>query len=100
MPTADTVGVNLSQMAQLQQTFEAKAGQVEQLIAEVSALVGSSGAPGAVHWIGRVADDFRAEWDSVYVKSLRQLVDALHDQARFIDDNRRRSNLVLNGVDA
>jgi uncharacterized protein YukE len=100
MPTSDTVGVNLSQMAELQHTFEAKAGQVDQLIAEVSALVGSAGAPGAVHWLGRVADDFRTEWDTVYVKNLRQLVEALHDQARFIDDNRRRSNLVLNGIDA
>ena len=100
MPITDTVGVNLSQMTELQQTFEAKAGQVEQLISEVSGLVGSAGAPGAVHWQGRVADDFRAEWDTVYVKNLRQLVDALHDQARYINDNRRRSNLVLNGVDA
>ena len=46
------------------------------------------------------AADFRAQWDTVYVKNLHQLVEALHDQARYVDDNRRRSNLVLNGIDA
>jgi len=100
MPFADTVGANLSQLAELQQAFETKAGQIEQLIAEISSLVGSAGAPGAVHWQGRLADEFRGEWESVYVKNLRQLVEALHGQARFVDDNRRRSNLALNGVDA
>lgn len=100
MPTTDTVGVNLSQMVELQRTFERKAADVEQLVAEVSRLVGSSGAPGAVHWQGKLADDFRVEWDTVYVKNLRQLSQALRDQSRYVDDNRRRSNLVLNGVDA
>ena len=98
--TTDTVGVNLTQMSDLQRTFEAKAGQIEQLVAEVSRLVGSAGAPGAVHWQGRLADQFRQEWDGVYVKNLRQLTEALQQQARYIDENRRRSNLVLNGVDA
>jgi uncharacterized protein YukE len=100
MPTTDTVGVNLSQMVELQRTFERKAADVEQLVTEVSRLVGSSGAPGAVHWQGKLADDFRVQWDTVYVKNLRQLSQALRDQSRYVDDNRRRSNLVLNGVDA
>ena len=100
MPTSDLVGVNLTQMVELQQTFEARAAQIDELIAAVSNLVGTAGAPGAVHWQGRLADDFRAQWDAVYVKNLRQLVDALHDQARYVNENRRRSNLVLNGVDA
>jgi hypothetical protein len=100
MPTTDTVGVNLSQMVELQRTFEAKAAEVEQLVGDVSRLVGTSGAPGAVHWEGRLADQFRNEWDSVYVKNLRQLAQALRDQSRYVDENRRRSNLVLNGVDA
>src|SRR5690606_30921336 len=78
--TTDTVGVNLAQMAELQRTFDAKAAQVEQLVAEVSRLVGSAGAPGAVHWQGRVADQFRQEWDGVYVKNLRQLTQALQQQ--------------------
>lgn len=96
----DTVGVNLAQMAELQRTFDAKASQIEQLVAEVSRLVGSAGSPGAVHWQGRVAEQFRQEWDGVYVKNLRQLTQALQQQARYIDENRRRSNLVLNGLDA
>lgn len=100
MPVTDTVGVNLEQMVELQQTFEAKAAEIDQLVADISRLVGSGGAPGAVHWQGRLADDFRAQWDSVYVKNLRELVQALHDQARYVNENRRRSNLVLNGVDA
>ena len=100
MPASDLVGVNLSQMVELQQTFESKAAQIEDLIATISNLVGTSGAPGAVHWQGKLADDFRGEWDAVYVKNLRQLVQALHDQARYVNDSRRRSNLVLNGVDA
>ncbi len=100
MSASDLVGVNLSQMVELQQTFEQRAAQIEDLIATITNLVGSTGAPGAVHWQGRLADDFRAEWDAVYVRNLRQLVDALHDQARYVNENRRRSNLVLNGVDA
>ena len=100
MASNDTVGANLSQLAELQRTFERKAAEVEQLIGEVSRLVGSSGAPGAVHWQGRLADRFRSEWDSVYVRNLRQLVEALRDQSRYVDENRRRSNLVLNGIDA
>jgi len=100
MSTTDTVGVNLGQMVELQRTFEQKATEVDQLIVDVSRLVGSAGAPGAVHWQGRLADQFRGEWDGVYVKNLRQLAQALRDQSRYVDDNRRRSNLVLNGVDA
>ena len=100
MPTTDTVGVNLGQMVELQRTFEQKAAEVEQLIGDVSRLVGTAGAPGAVHWQGRLADQFRSEWDGVYVKNLRQLGQALRDQSRYVDENRRRSNLVLNGVDA
>jgi uncharacterized protein YukE len=100
MPASDLVGVNLAQMAELQQTFEARAGQIEELIAAISNLVGSSGGPGAVYWMGKLADEFRGEWDAVYVKNLRQLVEALHAQARYVNDNRRRSNLVLNGIDA
>ena|SRR5262245_50161062 len=96
----DTVGVNLLQMAELQRTFEAKAGEVEQLISQISGLVGSGGSPGAVHWQGRVAEQFRTEWDTVFVPNLRELASTLRDQARYVDENRRRSNLVLNGVDA
>jgi len=100
MATTDTVGVNLSQMVELQRTFEQKAAEVDQLVADISRLVGTAGAPGAVHWQGRLADQFRGEWDGVYVKNLRQLTQALRDQSRYVDENRRRSNLVLNGVDA
>ena len=100
MPTSDLVGVNLSQMVELQQAFESRALQLDDLIAAISSLVGTGGAPGAVHWQGKLADDFRIEWDSVYVRNLRQLVDALHEQARYVNESRRRSNLVLNGVDA
>jgi len=100
MPATEMVGVNLSQMVELQHAFDARAQQIEELIAAITALVGSGGASGSVHWTGRVADEFRAEWDGVYVKNLRQLVDALHHQAQYVNENRRRSNLVLNGVDA
>ncbi len=98
--TTDTVGANLAQLADLQRTFETKAGQVYQLVSEISSLVGGAGSPGAVHWQGRLADQFRTEWQTVYVKSLRQLVAALHEQARYVNENRRRSNLALNGIDA
>jgi len=69
MPTTDTVGVNLTQMVELQRAFEHKAAEVEQLIGDLSRLVGSAGAPGAVHWQGRLADQFRSEWDGIYVKN-------------------------------
>ncbi len=52
-----------------------------------------------MHWQGQVADRFRHEWESVFVPNLRHLTEALHDQARYVDENRRRANLVLNGVD-
>jgi uncharacterized protein YukE len=100
MTTTGQVGANLEQMIELAQRFQVKADEVEQLITDLSRLVGSGGAMGAVYWQGRLADRFRAEWDSVYVRNLRQLADALRDQARYVDDNRRRSNLVLNGIDA
>ncbi len=100
MTLTDTVGVNLAQMVELQRSLERKAAEVEQLLAELGALVGSGGAAGAVHWQGRVADRFRQEWDGVFARHLRQLAESLHQQARFVDDNRRRSNLALNGVDA
>lgn len=98
--TTDNVGLNLSQMADLQRTFDTKAAEIEQLIAQISTLVGSAGAPGSVHWQGQLAEQFRAEWDGVFVKNLRQLVQAFQQQARYIDDSRRRTNLVLNGIDA
>lgn len=96
----DTVGMNLTQMAALQQAFEARAAEVERLVAELGGLVGTGGGPGAVHWVGRVADQFRAEWDGTYVPNLRRLSEALREQARWVGEQRRRSNLVLNGIDA
>ena len=99
---ADTnhVGANLAQLADLHRALDTKATEIDQLIADLSRLVGSNGGMGLVFWQGRLADQFRAEWDSVHVRNLRQLAQALRDQARFVDENRRRSNLVLNGVDA
>lgn len=93
------VGVNLEQMTELAQRFHAKAGEVEHLIADLSRMIGSGSAMGAVYWQGQLADRFRGEWETVYVKSLRELIEALREQARYVDENRRRSNLVLNGID-
>ena len=98
--SSSQVGVNLEQMVELSHRFQTKAGEVEALIADLSRLVGSGGAMGSVFWQGQLADRFRHEWDAVYVRGLRDLADALREQARFVDENRRRSNLVLNGVDA
>jgi hypothetical protein len=100
MAATDQVGADLTQMAELQRSFETRAGEVEHLITDLSRLVGSGGGMGAVFWQGRLADQFRSEWEAVHVRNLRLLVDALRDQARYVDDNRRRSNLVLNGIDA
>jgi hypothetical protein len=100
MADVNQVGANLAQLADLHRTLDTKAHEIEQLIADVGRLVGSGGAMGLVFWQGRLADQFRSEWDAVYVRNLRQLSQALRDQARYVDENRRRSNLVLNGVDA
>jgi uncharacterized protein YukE len=100
MTSSTQVGADLEQMVELARRFDAKAGEVDHLVADLSRLVGSGGAMGSVFWQGQLADRFRAEWESVYVKSLRELAEALRAQARYVDDNRRRSNLVLNGVDA
>lgn len=98
--SSSQVGVNLEQMTELSHRFQVKAGEVESLITDLSHLVGSGGAMGSVFWQGQLADRFRAEWETVYVKGLRELAEALREQARYVDENRRRSNLVLNGVDA
>src|SRR5262245_47397982 len=100
MTSTGHVGANLDQMVELARNFQLKADEVTQLVSDLSRLVGSGGAMGAVYWQGRLADHFRSEWEGVYVPNLRQLADALRDQARYVDDNRRRSNLVLNGIDA
>lgn len=99
MTSTTQVGANLDQLAELARRFEAKATDVEQLVADLSRLIGTGGAMGSVFWQGRLADQFRADWDGVYVRNLRDLAEALRQQARYVDDNRRRSNLVLNGVD-
>ena len=100
MSSTTQVGVNLEQMVELARRFESKASDVEHLISDLSRLVGSGGSMGSVFWQGRLADQFRSEWETVYVKNLRELAEALRQQARYVDDNRRRSNLVLNGVDS
>jgi uncharacterized protein YukE len=94
------VGADLEQMVELARRFDAKAAEVDQLVADLSRLIGSGGAMGAVYWQGQLADRFRTEWDGVYVRNLRELAEALRAQSRYVDDNRRRSNLVLNGIDA
>lgn len=98
--TSSQVGVNLEQMIELSHRFQVKAGEVDALIADLSRLVGSGGAMGSVFWQGQLADRFRGEWETVYVRSLRELAEALREQSRYVDENRRRSNLVLNGIDA
>ncbi len=100
MSSSVQVGANLDQMRQLSQRFDAKAAEVDQLVTELSNLIGSGGAMGSVFWQGHLADRFRSDWDSVYVRNLRQLSQALREQARYVDENRRRTNAVLNGVDA
>jgi uncharacterized protein YukE len=93
------IGVNLEQMSELSNRFEVKATEVDHLVTELSRLIGSGGATGTVYWQGQVADRFRSEWDSVYVRNLRELATALREQARLVNEHRRRSNLVLNGID-
>jgi uncharacterized protein YukE len=99
MTSTTQVGANLEQLAELARRFEAKAGEVDQLVADLSRLIGTGGSMGSVFWQGRLADQFRSDWDGVYVRNLRDLAEALRQQARYVDDNRRRSNLVLNGID-
>jgi uncharacterized protein YukE len=98
--SSSQVGVNLEQMTELSHRFQAKAGEVDTLAADLSRLVGTGGAMGSVFWQGQLADRFRADWETTYLRGLRDLADALREQARYVDENRRRSNLVLNGVDA
>ncbi|MDZ7732357.1 MAG: hypothetical protein U5R31_03935 [Acidimicrobiia bacterium] len=87
--------MNLTQLADLQRTFDARASEVDQLVADLSRLIGSGGGMGTVFWQGRLADQFRAEWDSVYVRSLRQLADALGRPAAL---HRRQSAAVEPGA--
>ena len=97
--SSELVSVDLGQMLELQHAFDTRADQIDELTAAISALVGTGGAPGSVHWVGRIADQFRSQWDTVYVRNLRAASDALREQSRYVSENRRRSNLVLNGVD-
>lgn len=100
MSSSVQVGANLDQMRQLSTRFDAKAGEVDQLVSELSNLIGSGGTMGSVFWQGQLADRFRSDWDALYVRNLRQLSQALREQARYVDESRRRANAVLNGVDA
>jgi hypothetical protein len=83
------------QLAELQRTLETKATQLEQLIVDLSGLVG---ADGTVPW-GALTEPFGGAWEGVHRDRLRSLVDALGDQARRVGEHRRRATVGLDDLD-
>jgi uncharacterized protein YukE len=98
MASFDTVGASISQLMALKSLFDRKAAEVETLISEITAQVGSPGAPGAVNWVGSVAEQFRGDWAGQFRPNLQKLIQALHETSPYIDRNRRNNELALNGV--
>jgi hypothetical protein len=94
------VGADISQLAALRQQLEAKAGEVEALIHEISGAVGEPGATGSVHWQGQVADQFRLEWSGTFVPGLRRLAESLREHAAYVERNRQNISQALNGAAA
>ena len=94
----DHVGATISQLAGLNQLFHRKATEVEHLIAEINAAVGSPGGRGSVHWEGQVAERFRHEWSSSFVPNLRRLIEALQQSGTYVERNRQSISQVLNGA--
>jgi tyrosyl-tRNA synthetase len=94
----DTVGASLIDLEGLKALFQAKAADVQVLIADITARVGDAGAPGSVHWVGAKADEFRSEWTGTFKPNLNQLIDALTSTAGYVEANRAAIDAALNGV--
>lgn len=64
-------GADIDQLGVLGRSFVQEAGQVEDLAARVSGLLG------ATNWTGPGADRFREQWNGEFVPSLNALREAL-----------------------
>lgn len=64
-------GADIDQLGVLGKSFVTEAGQVEDLTARISALLG------ATSWTGPGADRFREQWSGEFVPSLNALREAL-----------------------
>jgi ABC-type transporter Mla subunit MlaD len=94
----DTVGASLSDLEGLKALLTAKASEVQQLISDITTQVGDAGAPGSVHWVGAVADQFRGEWSNTFRPNLNHLIEALSSTASYVEANRSAIDRALNGV--
>jgi len=94
----DQVGADLTQLAVLARLFQRDAGEVEHLVAEISAAVGPAGGQGSVRWEGRVADRFRQDWHQTFAPGLRRLAEALRESATYVERNRQNISQALNGT--
>jgi uncharacterized protein YukE len=94
----DTVGASLTDLTGLKALFNAKASEVQSLIADITTQVGDAGAPGSVNWVGAKADQFRADWTGTFKPNLHQLIEALNSTATYVESNRAAIDAALNGV--
>ena len=94
----DQVGADLGQLATLRRLFERDAAELERLVQEISAAVGTAGGQGSVRWEGRVADHFRQDWSHTFAPGLRRLTDALRESATYVERNRQNISQALNGT--
>lgn len=88
-------GADLAQLDDLARRFTVWSGQVETLKSEITGVVN---ALVGVAWTGQVALTFRDQWNGEFAGTLLRLVEALQEQARFVQAKREQFDLVANRV--
>lgn len=74
-------GQDIDQVRQLAGQLNAKAGDIESVISQLTSAVNS------VQWMGPDAERFRSDWQGQHVPQLRQVVTALQNASQHATRN-------------
>lgn len=74
-------GQDIDQVRQLAGQLNAKAGDIESVISQLTSAVNS------VQWMGPDAERFRSDWQGQHVPQLRQVVSALQNASQHATRN-------------
>lgn len=74
-------GQDIDQVRQLAGQLNAKAGDIESVISQLTSAVNS------VQWMGPDAERFRSDWQGQHVPQLRQVVNALQNASQHATRN-------------
>ena len=74
-------GQDIDQVRQLATQLNAKAGDIEGVISQLTSAVNS------VQWMGPDAERFKAEWQGQHVPQLKQVVSALQNASQNANRN-------------